>query len=66
MQNEFVTSAKAALDAFEAATTLDLEREQSSEVAIWHLLVSLRELAQSEGWDFADVTEDAMQHEIGA
>ena len=64
MENEFVTAANAALDAFEAATKLDLERDASSEVAIWHLLVSLRELAVSENLDFADIARDAAQHEI--
>jgi hypothetical protein len=57
-----IAAAIAAIDAFEKASPLDLERSNGPELAIWHLLVSLRDLANGTGIDFDRVAREAAEH----
>jgi len=57
--NWSVKATSAAIDAFDAHSGLDLETDKGPGLAIWHLLVGMRELCALQGIDFDDIQKDA-------
>jgi len=56
-----VKATEAAIEAFDARSGLDLDRDKGPGLAVWHLLVGMQELCARHGLDFDDIQKDAVR-----